>query len=192
MQKPNFVSTSQAGQDEFAWRMSGRIQYGGFVDIGCNVAHFNSNSSGLEAIGWVGVLVDIQDICVGRSSPFVVCDAAHPNEALLEKYRTLPSVLGYLSVDCDDATIGALKAFPFSKVECQSITIEHDAYRVGPSVRTQTREMMLDLGYDLVCSNVIVEGYGAFEDWWAHPKWTSAGVRNKYRCDGKIGKEIFK
>lgn len=192
MQKANFVSTSQAGQDEFAWRMSGRIQHGGFVDLGCNEAHFHSNSSGLEAIGWVGVLVDIAPVCVGRASPFVVCDATNPTPELLNWYKTLPPVLGYLSVDCDDSTFGALKAFPFDKVQCQTITLEHDRYRVGDGVMQQTREFLLKLGYDLVCSNVALEGYGEFEDWWCHPKWTSSGVRDKYRCNGKLWKEILK
>ena len=186
------TSTSQAGQDLYAWTLSGKISLGGFVDLGCNVADTHSNSSGLEAIGWVGVLVDIAPVCVGRRSPFICCDATNPSPELIAQYQALPPVLGYLSVDYDDATLGALKAFPHDQVQCQSITIEHDRYHRGDGLRDQIRKFLFNLGYELVCADVSVDGYGEFEDWWAHPNWSSKGVRDQLRCQGKNWKEIFK
>lgn len=184
------TSTSQAGQDLFAWLMSGKISRGGFVDLGCNHATFHSNSAALEFIGWVGILVDIAPVCEGRSSPFVCCDATNPNAELIERYKALPPVLGYLSVDCDDATLGALKAFPFDKVQCQTITTEHDRYHKGDAMRDAIRSFLIGHGYSLVCADVSVDGYGEFEDWWAHPLWTSMGLRDRLRCTGKNWKEI--
>lgn len=186
------TSTAQAGQDDYAYILSGKISQGGFVDLGCNHATFHSNSAALEFIGWVGVLCDIAPVCEGRRSPFIVCDATQPSPALLAAYATLPPVLGYLSVDCDDATLGALKAFPHDRVICQSITIEHDKYRVGDGPRNAIRTFLLNRGYELVCGDVIIEGYGEAEDWFAHPDWSSRGVRDKLRCTSRPGREIVR
>jgi len=186
------TSTSQAGQDLFAYALSGKIRWGGFVDLGCNDATFHSNSAGLEAYGWVGVLADIIPCAAGRGSPFVCCDATNPNPSLLSLYATLPPVLGYLSVDCDEATLGALTAFPHDKVICQSITVEHDRYHRGDGMRDAIRQFLFARGYDLVCSDVIADGYGEFEDWWAHPDWSSKGMRDMMRCQSKRGLDIVK
>jgi hypothetical protein len=184
------TSTSQAGQDLFAWTLSGKIRQGGFVDLGCNDATFHSNSAGLEAIGWVGVLVDIAPVCSGRRSPFECCDATKPSPRLLELYSALPPVLGYLSVDCDESTLGALLAFPHDKVVCQTITVETDRYRLGDGPRNEIREFLIGRGYDLVCADVICPGYGEFEDFWAHPHWSSSGVRDSIRCKSTDWREI--
>jgi hypothetical protein len=186
------TSTAQAGQDTYAYILSGKISQGGFVDLGCNHATFHSNSAALEFIGWVGVLCDVAPTCEGRRSPFIVCDATKPNAALVQAYATLPPVLGYLSVDCDDATLGALQAFPHDKVVCQSITIEHDRYHRGDGLRNEIRKFLFERGYDLVCADVIADGYGEFEDWWAHPKWTSKGMRDALRCQSRRGLDIVK
>lgn len=184
------TSTAQAGQDSFAYAISGKISQGGFVDLGCNDATIHSNSAALEFIGWVGVLVDIIPCAAGRRSPFVCCDATRPSPALLEQYAALPPVLGYLSVDCDDATLGALEAFPHDKVVCQTITIENDRYRVGDGPRNQIRKFLFERGYELVCADVIADGYGEYEDWFCHPKWSSKGMRDKLRCQSKRGLEV--
>lgn len=185
-------TTSQAGQDMFAHFISGRIHNGGFVDLGCNDAKFHSNTASLEHVGWVGVLVDIlPGICTGRRSPFVCCDATKPSPELIAKYAELPMALGYLSVDCDNYTLGALKAFPHDRVQCQSITTEHDRYRLGDGMRNEIREFLTGLGYDLVCADVVAPGYGQFEDWWAHPTWSSRGTRDRIRCVGKHWSEML-
>ncbi len=182
----HLITHSQAGQDMFAHYISGRISHGSFVDLGCHDGLNHSNSFGLETMHWIGLLVDVQPgICGPRNSPIFYCDATNPSPELLAAYATLPPQLGYLSVDCDDATLGALKAFPFDKVQCQSVTTEHDRYRVGDGPRDSIREFMFDLGYDLVCADVIAPGYGEFEDWWAHPRWSSRGVRDHIRCSSK-------
>lgn len=187
----NIGTTSQAGQDMYAHLMSGRITRGSFVDLGCNVATFHSNTHSLEWVGWVGLLVDIQPgICVGRSSPFICSDATKPTSELLEKYSALPQVLNYLSVDCDEYGLGALEAFPFDKVQCQSITIEHDRYHRGDALRDGQRKFLIEKGYSLVCADVILPGVGEFEDWWAHPNWTSRWLRDRMRCSSKPWNEI--
>jgi hypothetical protein len=185
-------TTSQAGQDMFAHYISGRIHNGSFVDIGCHDGITHSNSYGLEHMGWVGVLVDYQvGICTTpRRNPIIYSDAMDPSPELLEAYRTLPPQLGYLSVDCDGGTWEALKRFPLDKVQCQSITVEHDRYRMGDAMRDLMREYLKSLGYDLVCADVVAPGYGQFEDWWAHPRWSSSGVRNHIRCEGKLFGEM--
>ncbi len=184
------TSTSQAGQDSFAYALSGKISQGGFVDLGCNDATFHSNSAALEFIGWVGVLADIIPCAVGRKSPFVCCDATKPSPELLAQYAALPPVLGYLSIDCDEATMGVLEAFPHDKVVCQSITIETDRYHRGDGLRDSIRKFLFAHGYELVCADVICPGYGEFEDWFCFPAWSSKGMRDALRCQSKSGLEI--
>lgn len=179
----SFVPTSQAGQDTFAYIISGEDKEGFFVDIGCHDGFVHSNSYGLEQVGWSGLLVDKErGICTQpRNSYIVYSDASKPNPDLLAAYESLPPIVNYLSVDCDDDTFGALVAFPWDKVKCQTVTIEHDRYRVGDGPRDHIRAFMKSIGYELVCADVVAPGYGQFEDWWAHPVLSSARVRDLLR-----------
>ncbi len=185
-------TTSQAGQDMFAHYISGRIHNGIFVDLGAHDGIVHSNSHGLEHMGWRGLCVDIVPGIISdkRIAQKVYCDAGKPNDQLKFYYDELPAQIGYLSVDCDDGTLSALAAFPFWRVQCQAVTTEHDRYRVGDGPRNAIRGLMESLGYERVCSDVVAPGYGQFEDWWAHPRWSSLGVRNHIRCEGKLWSEM--
>lgn len=171
-------SASQAAQDIFPRTVlvphTGAVRT--YLDVGASHPTYISNTVVLEMEGWYGVSMDIVDAKglfdqFGRKNPFVCADATQVDwEKLFDKYPVLhDGYLDYLSFDVDDATIPAFDHFPFDKVKCSVITIEHDAYRVGPQTRNYIRERLLNLGYMLVCEDVICEGHGEFEDWWVYP-----------------------
>lgn len=190
-------SYSQVGQDRFAHVMSGLKNDGLFIDVGCSDGQAISNSLALEEIGWHGLLVDIapQPATASRRSRFIQCDAA-----VADWENLLPPAFDYLSLDVDDATCEALERIT-AAAKGQRVfgcaTIEHDAYRIGDRLRERQRKLMLDLGYDLVCSDICIEnGLGAagqggpFEDWWVNPDYASKELRDKYRCHGRLGKSV--
>jgi hypothetical protein len=51
----------------------------------------------------------------------------------------------------------------------------------GNDIRDQSREYLINHGYELVISNVSVEGYGAFEDWWVDPNLVDKDIINTLR-----------
>jgi hypothetical protein len=75
----------------------------------------------------------------------------------------------YLSLDVDDATLATLQNIPLDRMRFKVITIEHDAYRVGPAPREAMREILTAAGYTLAVADVRCGG-GEFEDWWIDAK----------------------
>lgn len=187
-----FKSYSQAGQDLFAFTMTEGKTNGFYLDIGCNHESFHSNTYGLEQIGWTGLLVDIVGGCENRKGRFVKCDILHPTEHLLWAYATMPEVVDYFSLDVDDALLNSMGTIPLGRHTYRVITLEHDLYRVGERPQRMVREFLSKYGYQLVCGNVSVEGYGQFEDWLVHPDLVNPDLIKKYQCDGKDWREIMK
>lgn len=185
-------SYSQAGQDLFAFAMTGGKTKGYFLDIGCNHESFHSNTYGLEQLGWTGLLVDIAGGCENRKGKFVLSDASNPTEELLVAYSQMPAVVDFMSLDVDDALIPSLKEIPFEWHSFGVVCLEHDQYRVGPEPQKYARGFMLAQGYELVCGNVIIPDYGVAEDWFVHPEYASADLIENYRCDNKDWREIMK
>jgi hypothetical protein len=190
-----FQSYSQAGQDRFAWLMTGKKTDGLFVDIGCNHATIHSNTFGLEELGWRGLLIDIVYGCENRKGTFIKCDAANPDVRMDFFYNQLPPVVDYLSLDVDDALTPVFRKIPWHKI-FRVVTLEHDVYRKGPQARDEIRATMKDIGYDLICGDVMVEWPLGnppvpYEDWYVWPQLTDAGLMEKYRCFGKHWKEIL-
>jgi hypothetical protein len=66
----------------------------------------------------------------------------------------------------------AFDRFPWESYRFSTITLEHDQYRVGTRLRDKIRTRLQSLGYMLVCADVIVPGYGPFEDWFVYPDTT--------------------
>lgn len=192
----NFESHSQAAQDLWVWEMTEHKTNGFYMDLGCNDAKFHSNTYALEQQGWKGLLVDIVGGCENRKGTFILSDASAPNERLRLYYKHLPPVVDYLSLDCDEATIGAFNAIPWDRVTFRLATIETDVYSRGPKVRDELRVMMLSMGYHLVCGDVVVEWpkgkFVPYEDWYAHPDVVNPALIERFRCDGKFWQEILK
>jgi hypothetical protein len=194
------TSHSQAGQDLFAYVMRGRKTDGVFLDVGAHDGVTNSNSLGLEEIGWRGLLVDIHCFpgLAARKNDFVIFDAAAADwKRTLELYMPFDGVFDYLSLDVDESTTATLERLLDLPIVFAVITIEHDAYRLGAGPRNRQRDLLLAGGYDLVCSDVVIEAGpgvpgqgGAFEDWWASPEFVSKELRDRYRCHNQIGRTI--
>lgn len=160
----NFQSYSQVGQDCFAWGLNGGRQ-GRFLDIGCGHPTAYNNTYGLELAGWSGVCVDIHrepawDSPI-RSAILIIGDATNP-----QTFKSVQNQLfDYISVDCDEMSLLALQAAFSMDVYARSITIEHDRYRIGESLREAQRSFLRIKLFDLARGNVLWEGK-PFEDWW--------------------------
>lgn len=184
------TSTAQAGQDKFAFYMSGEKTDGTFLDIGCNDPVFHSNTFALESVGWRGLLVDIGLFQSYRISRFVQADATKPCREIQNFLSTCQWRIDYLSVDVDGPQYEALMVLPISRLFAGVITVEHDVYLRGPVVRDKIRGLLGGLGYDLVCSDVIAEGYGPFEDWYVHPSYADQKRRDSKRFNSPIGRLV--
>lgn len=191
-----FESHSQAGQDLFAWSMTEQKPNGYFVDLGCNDAIKHSNTYALEQQGWSGLMVDIVGGCEERKGTFILSDAASPNDRLRLYYKHLPAVVDYLSLDCDDATLGAFSAIPWDRTTFRVITVETDVYAKGPGDRDKLRSMLGAMGYHLTCADVVVEWpqgtFVSYEDWYCMPELINPDLIKKYQCESKYWRDILK
>jgi len=162
---------SQANQDMFPQLLLRKVNaQKTYLDIGCHEPTIFNNSYALERAGWKGISIDIQDysnqFAKLRSNPFLKIDVTKVDwTPIIEQY--FPSkTIDYISFDVDDATKDAVRNFPFHDVRFKTMTIEHDGYRVGTTLRDSLRTLFSSYGYTLICGDVVCEGYGAFEDWW--------------------------
>jgi hypothetical protein len=196
----DFVSTSQANQDRFAWVMNDRKVNGIFLDVGCNDPVKHSNTYSLEQMGWNGLLVDIQMIpgLAVRKADFFIADAVTADwPTILDLYLRHQNI-HYLSLDCDEATTPALQRLLVLEQRYAVITVEHDAYRFGTGNRDSQRALLKQKGYELVCSDVCIgpgpgipgQG-GPFEDWWCWPPSVNMQTAEQIRCDGRLHSQIF-
>lgn len=170
----NLPSYSQAGQDQWAWSIAKRKKDGTFLDYGCNHPFIHNNTAWLEAAGWTGICIDIEDFdySVRKLSTFLQRDASVRIPEVEQFCQKWEGFIDYLSVDVDDATLGAMKAIPFDKCRFGAITVEHDSYRVGNGIKDWVKGFLLSKGYEVAVENVkapITPGMPwsgqPFEDW---------------------------
>ena len=191
---------SQAGQDVFARYAVGRK--GTYLDIGSMLPTFHNNSRSLEFEGWEGLSIDWNDyseeFLKRRRNPFLRADVTTIDwDATLETYPFLKNTIDYISLDVDDATRLGVDRFPFDKIKFAAMTIEHDHYRVGPELRDYLRKKFTDLGYVLICADVVMpdsatDKYGAFEDWYVNPALVDMNRMETIRSNNITYLEIFK
>ncbi len=164
---------SQAGQDRFAWEYNGFRKNGVFLDIGCNDPFVHNNTAMLEKIGWMGMCVDIEQFDYSqRKSEFLKADASVVIPEVVDFMKQWEGMINYLSVDADEASLSALIWLTqIGRYRC--ITIEHDVYRLGPSIQNDIFSLLDMSGYDRVIKDVkapICEGMPwsgqPFEDWY--------------------------
>lgn len=169
-----FTSRSQAGQDKFAYIVTGGLRHGTFLDIGANNPVTINNTMALEEIGWRGLLVDNSAESMvacekARKSHFYFTDAAQPQnwQAALAQAELPTDRIDYLSLDVDGASLACLSNLPLALVRFRVITLEHDEY-----ARPGTRDAMLDIlrhhKYDVLCADVCDQGM-SFEIWATDP-----------------------
>ena len=122
-------------------------------------------------MGWTGLRVDIVDWSLGRKSPFIIADATKHNPAISHFAKQHGRRIDYLSLDCDEDTVAAMFALPFSEFQFGAITIEHDKYRLGPGPQKAIRDFLIPMGYRLIRADVPAPPpwSGPFEDWFVLP-----------------------
>jgi hypothetical protein len=191
---------SQAGQDVFARYVIGRK--GTFLDLGSFRPTYHNNTRVLELEGWSGLSIDYQDFGEEfkqkRNTPFLHADVTTIDwNKTLQDYPFLNGTIDYISFDVDGATRTAFDLFPFDKIKFGCMTIEHDQYRVGTELRDYLRKKLTELGYVLLCADVVMpdspyEKFGAFEDWWVNEEFFDAKFLDTIRCENIYGSEVIK
>jgi hypothetical protein len=100
--------------------------------------------------------------------------------------------IDFISFDVDDATVPAVQHFPWSTVRFRVMTIEHDAYRVGPATRAVIRDTLAKHGYMLlagdVCADIVNKPY---EDWYIDPLKVDPSVFLQYASTGLRAAEVI-
>ena len=191
---------SQAGQDVFARYVVGRK--GTYLDLGSFRPTYHNNTRTLEFEGWTGLSIDYQnfeeEFKQKRNNPFLHADVTRIDwTKTLEQFPFLKGTIDYISFDVDDATRVAFDRFPFDEVKFACMTIEHDQYRVGTELRDYLRKKLTELGYVLLCADVVMpdsryEKFGAFEDWWVNPSLVDMDPLETIRSNNITYHEIFK
>jgi hypothetical protein len=175
----NVKTYSQSKQDLFALKVAeilNRKENLDFVDIGCNIPDWQSNSKLLLESGWKGIGIDLeahpQAWAPYRNFKFIHGDATTYNW-----YNCGPETsyyLDFLSCDVDNATFLALQNFINYGFKFHCACVEHDAYRFGDTLRVQERNLLRNHGYVMVAKNVcggnmdFPDGcpHFPYEDWW--------------------------
>ena len=159
-------SYSQAGQDLFALEKASQRTY---VDLGSSDPMFHNNSYLLDLKGWKGICIDRNSMWENeynakrsKKTTFLSCNATQSDYLALFGDQEFGSVIGYLSIDCDEDSLQTLLALPLS-YSFEVITFEHDSYRLGSDVRDMSREFLRERGYRLVKRDVECDGV-PFED----------------------------
>lgn len=164
---------SDYSQDLFAYLVNNK-QPGFWVDIGARNFYgggfgFN-NTQFLYENGWTGLSMDIGNF--GDSykglNGVIFKQVDVTQESLLRNAfieANVPDVVDYLSHDIDEAGFSGLTTIDFSKYTFKCITIEHDSYHRGNSIRDKQRNFLQGLGYEILVS------LDKYEDWYIHPKY---------------------
>jgi len=163
---------SQAYQDIFVLSLLNGKNYGWYLEIGCNVPDYTNNTYLLtKDFNWNGISIDYQDFGdlwrSERPNNFFF-----PMNALTADYNSLLSnkkQIDYLQLDIEPSynTFEVLKILPTNQ-RYAIITFETDYYLGGDNirVRTESREYLKNLGYELIVPDVLVDNGNPYEDWY--------------------------
>lgn len=195
---------SQCAQDEFVDKILNHQTTGFFIDIGASHPIQSNNSYFFESIGWSGLCFDqidyndeltdgrfkIKNPCEFskfsdiRKSKLILGDARCHDYNKLFVEENVPSIIDYLSIDVDEYTLTVLEKIPFQSHQYKVITIEHDWYRFGDSLRIEQRRILNDAGYYLLCADVdgACDNKTFFEDWWINPEFVNLETVHYLKC----------
>jgi len=167
---------SQASQDEFVYTLLydllNKQDSGYYLEIGAGYPKRINNTYFLESnLDWKGTSIDISpnyrfEWKNTRVNKLLLADATKVDYS--EVLEEFPQVIDYLSLDIDRAYDLVLEKICFDTHLFKIITIEHDYYRYEDQFRLREREILTELGYYLLCPDVMNQRY-IFEDWWIHP-----------------------
>lgn len=185
---------AQSCQDIFVDKILNKNN-GFFVDIGagtgglqgCPVG-FYSNTYFFESRGWNGIAIDydkkyIDSVKSLRSCKCICADLNVVNINFLLEDNNCPEEIDYLSIDVDDAQWKVFNDFDFSKYKFKVLTLEHNLFQSFEECNQKHskehkdkivkecnfyREHLTKIGYKILWSNVILDGYGPVEDWYVN------------------------
>lgn len=164
-------SYSQCNQDLYVMEKLNNKKNGYYIEIGAYHPTDISNTYMLEQeMDWGGLSFEgSQDILYKwnhiRKNKVIVCDATKFDFKKCFIEHNVPSVIDYLSLDIDEATLDCLKILPLKDYNFKVITLEHDEYSQGPTKKNMMREILYSYGYKLDRPDVANHG-NVYEDWW--------------------------
>lgn len=190
---------SQAHQDLFVRLMLNFKRKGIYIEIGASEPKQSNNTYILERdLQWTGLSLEIEPALVNeynsaRKNKCLIADATKFDFQSYFKGNKFPSLIDYLSLDIDPAhvTFQALKKLPLSDYRFSVITYEHDRYTSGPEMMIKSRQLLEDLGYIRVVSNVQCCGRD-FEDWWVNPSTIPRQTYEPFIFENIECSDIFK
>lgn len=166
---------------------------GYFVDIGAGTGGlpthdpaFYSNTFFFEKRrGWSGLIIDYDENFIdfarkNRVCSIEGCNLLSNNINDILSRNNVPAIADYLSLDVDDAQDKVFNELDFNKYQFRVITLEHNLFHVTTDLqkhsdehkdnilkfRELSRERLRSYGYNLVCEDVVLPGYGPVEDWY--------------------------
>ena len=199
MQKVDFYSYEQ--QDEFIVNIFNLKRDGFFLDIGCAHPIIGNNTYTLDSVfGWKGFCFDLYNIIPGhwdlksnqpvnygwsdvRKAPLMIMDATTPDfTEFLRNNVPKDLVVDYVSLDIDipghNFSLMGLNRILDAGIKFKAVTLEHETYKWGNDISTNTRHKLEELGYVRLIENVRLWGGGLLpdegvfsEDWWIHPQY---------------------
>lgn len=180
-------SYAQAGQDLYVNAVLGGKRNGLFIDIGCSHPTSLSNTYALEQErGWRGILVD------SDADSIALCLTERASLAIQADARTIDwkplladigPVVDYASVDIDQWTYAALNNLLEHGPMIRVLTVEHDFYARGDSLRIPNRELLAAKGYEIIAADVHSNGC-CYEDWLVDPRLVDMRLVERFRSAG--------
>ena len=185
---------SNAGQDEFAFKLNNKKTNGFYLEIGCGDPIFENNTIFLESIGWSGISIDyVQHDYSNRKNKYFKENALEISYKHFLRENNTPKIIDYLSLDIDLSTTDCLSRLPLNEYTFKVITIEHDAYRFGDGPRSAQRKILTNAGYYLLCADVTTPPLFEnqyFEDWCVHPSYINIYNFKHLTCEKEQSKNI--
>jgi len=184
---------SQSYQDLFVLMALNGKRWGSWIEIGCAHPTYGNNTFLLERdFDWEGVSIDIDEnvesTWVERATRPYIMDATKIDWDKMPIWD-LHSVTDYLQIDADPPHISyeILQKIPFWKHKFRVITFEHDYY-VDDTIRDKSRKYLESFGYELIVSDVGVDDYSSYEDWWVLPELIDPKILKLLKSKGGINR----
>lgn len=197
MKLPN--NHSQAGQDLFAAFCNDFKKNRFFLDCGCNEPIKDNNSYFFESqLNWYGIVIDcvshLVEKCVRERKAHSLCtDLSRDGLTDILDRHHAPGIIDYVShdLDGDEARLFSIKSLDFSKYKVRCLTFEHDRYIGGDRVRNESRDFLEKSGMYRLCSDVRIDPFGEFEDWYVNPELVDFEKVKLIECQGVEYKDIL-
>ena len=169
---------SQSFQDLFVLSALNGKRNGLYLEIGAQQPFYQNNTALLETdFNWNGISIEIrEDLCKmfseQRKNKILCQDATKVDYLNLLNEFGCGTVFDYLQLDCEpsEVTYNILLMIPFDHYKFAIITYEHDDYvDLSKTYKNKSREYLKKMGYELLVSDVSLNEWATFEDWWYHP-----------------------